>query len=107
MKVGLDDYLAAGHGLDDLLALARSELRPAPADDQPPWSPYRETPGGFVMDHQTANGTVTISLTNYTARITGDIVEEDGLETHRQFEVEGRLGGRVRAGRVTDPPSTP
>ena len=31
-KVGLDDYLAAGHTVDDLLALASSELR-RPAHD--------------------------------------------------------------------------
>ena len=31
-KVGLDDYLAAGHAVDDLLVLASSELR-RPAHD--------------------------------------------------------------------------
>ncbi len=29
-KVGVDDYLVAGHGLDDLLALATPTLRPRP-----------------------------------------------------------------------------
>src|SRR5437879_2093498 len=31
-KVGLDDFLARGHGLADLLALAAPELRPLPAE---------------------------------------------------------------------------
>src|SRR5690242_14231324 len=30
MKQGLDDYLAAGHTVDDLLALVTDELRPPP-----------------------------------------------------------------------------
>lgn len=33
VKVGLDDYLAAGHGVDDLMALAAPTLRPIPTDD--------------------------------------------------------------------------
>jgi Domain of unknown function (DUF3854) len=36
-KVGLDDYLAAGHGVDDLLALATTERRPGLST--PPESP--------------------------------------------------------------------
>lgn len=34
-KVGLDDYIAGGHGVDDLLALASSELRKVETVDAP------------------------------------------------------------------------
>lgn len=40
-KVGVDDYLAAGHSVDELYALAEDELRPAP----PP--PSRERPAAW------------------------------------------------------------
>jgi putative DNA primase/helicase len=45
-KVGLDDFLAAEHGVDDLLALATTELRAAPAGNGPAGSPYGADPIG-------------------------------------------------------------
>jgi hypothetical protein len=45
-KVGLDDFLAAGHACDDLLALATTELRSSPAarwDSPRPWPPRSRT----------------------------------------------------------------
>jgi hypothetical protein len=93
-KVGLDDYLAAGHGIDDMLALATTELRPAPGADASTGSPYRDTPAGLVWDKPTANGTVATPLTNFRARIVAQVVEDDGAEQRRLFEIEGALGGR-------------
>ena len=94
-KVGLDDLLSAGHSVDDLLALATTELRPAPGADAPAGSPYRETPAGLVWDKPTANGTVTTPLTNFRARIIAQVVEDDGAEQRRLFEIEGALGTRT------------
>jgi hypothetical protein len=94
-KVGLDDFLAAGHTVDDLLALATTELRPAPGGDAPAGSPYRETPAGLVWEKPTANGTVATPLTNFRARIVAQVVEDDGAEQRRLFEIEGALGGRA------------
>jgi len=59
-KQGVDDYLAAGHSVDDLLTLTTSELKDPPAslaEDQPAL-PYRATPGGLVWDKPTQNGTM-------------------------------------------------
>lgn len=95
-KVGLDDYLAANHTVDDLLALATTELRAAPGGDEPPASPYRETPAGLVWDKPTSNGTISVALTNFTARIVTQVVEDDGAEQRRLFEIEGTVGGRSR-----------
>jgi putative DNA primase/helicase len=36
VKVGLDDYLAARHGVDDLLCLASSTVRPSPEEEAGP-----------------------------------------------------------------------
>lgn len=94
-KVGLDDFLAAKHARDDLLALATTELRAAPGGDRPAGSPYRETPAGLVWDKPTANGTVPVALTNFSARIVAQVAEDDGAEQRRLFEIEGALGGRT------------
>lgn len=94
-KVGLDDFLAAGRTRDELLALATPELRNAPGSDRTEGPPYRETPGGLVWERPTANGPVAVPLTNYRARITAQLVEDDGAEQRRLFEIEGTLGTRT------------
>jgi hypothetical protein len=96
-KQGVDDFLAAAHSIDDLLALATAELREPPRDEEDeeaPLMPYRETPYGLVWDKPTQNGTVPTPLTNFRARIIGDVVEDDGAEESRSFEIEAELNGR-------------
>lgn len=94
-KVGLDDFLAAGHSVDDLLALATTDLRAAPGSNQGTVLPYRETPAGMVWDRPVGDGSVPIALTNFRARIVAQVVEDDGAEQHRLFEIEGTLGHRT------------
>jgi len=36
-----------------------------------------------------------VPLTNFTARIVADVIEDDGAETRHHFEIEGRKNGRV------------
>jgi hypothetical protein len=43
-KVGVDDFLSAGHTLDDVLALASPELRPLPREKARPAGPQDENP---------------------------------------------------------------
>jgi hypothetical protein len=48
-KQGVDDYLAAGHSVDELIALASTELREPPRgeEDEAPHVPYGRRPTGW------------------------------------------------------------
>jgi hypothetical protein len=91
-KVGVDDYLAAAHTVDDLLALATPMLR-TPAGGDAPGAPYASRPHGLVRYQPTRDGTVEVPLSNFTAEIVTDIAEDDGAETRRMFEMEVSLEG--------------
>ena len=66
-KTGLDDWLAAGGTVEKLVSFASTELRALPGYGQSE-CPYKETPGGIVWERQTAQGTESTPLTNFTAR---------------------------------------
>lgn len=93
-KVGIDDYFAAGHTLDDVMALATPDLRSLHRDDRADDATYAATPAGLVWHKPTTNGPIPTPLTNFTAAIRGDIVEDDGAERRRMFEIEAALHGR-------------
>lgn len=95
-KQGADDYVASGHGVDDLLALATTELRvpPPEEEDQGLLVPYRSTPNGLVWDKPVQDGTVPVPLTNFDTRIVADVARDDGAEVQRSFEIEARLNNR-------------
>jgi uncharacterized protein DUF927 len=93
-KQGVDDYLAAGRGAEDLLALATTELKNLPQEDRPA-IPYRATPEGLVWERTTPDGPVPVPLTNFTAKIIADVIEDDGAESRRRFEIEATLNGRT------------
>jgi hypothetical protein len=96
-KVGLDDFLATGQGFHGLTPLAQSTLRePPPQDEESPALHYRETPSGIAWIRPTREGDIEMPLTNFTANILTDIVEDDGIEVHHTLEIEARLAGRVR-----------
>src|SRR5262249_38656668 len=78
-KVGLDDFLVAGHTRQDLYGLATDVLKPPPDDDEPD-HPYRVFAGGFVLRQETQFGPQEKRLTNFLARIDGDLAEDDGVE---------------------------
>ncbi len=61
------------------------------ADVEPP---YGATPDGLVWHKPTRNGTEEVLLTNFTAHITADTVEDDGAERRRRFEIEAALHDR-------------
>jgi hypothetical protein len=92
-KQGVDDYLAVGHTVDDLLSYATPELKKPPLKDEAEY-PYRATPGGLVWDKPTQNGSVPTPLTNFTAKIIADVSVDDGAEVERLFEIETTLAGR-------------
>jgi hypothetical protein len=96
-KTGLDDYLAAGHTVDDLLALATSELRRSVDDGQERHGAYKETPHGLVWNKPVGDGTIPVLLTNFRARIVAQVIEDDGVETRRTLEIRAELDGIVRS----------
>jgi hypothetical protein len=94
-KQGLDDYFVAGHGVDDLLSHATTELREPPdAENETPAEVYQATPDGILWNKPTRYGTSPTPLTNFTAEITADVVEDDGAEEKHVYEIEARWGGR-------------
>src|SRR5207253_10354096 len=52
---------------------------------------YRATPAGLVWDRPTRDGPVELRLTNFVATIATDVVEDDGAELRRRFEIEAHL----------------
>jgi hypothetical protein len=95
-KQGADDYLAAGHSVDDLLAHATSELSESSQDDEDSTATYVSTPGGIVWNKPSRYGTNPTPLTNFIAQIVGDIILDDGVEESHSFAIEARLGERQR-----------
>lgn len=99
-KVGLDDFLASGKTVQDLMALASPTLRPIPINASEnsvlsTW-PYREHEGGLYLLKGAEDGDAEgKKLANFTARIIGDISEDDGAEVHRTFEIEARLRDKM------------
>ena len=93
-KTGVDDYLVAGHTMDELLALATPTLRSLPKDATERDQPYRATESGLWWHKPTQNGDVDVPLTNFSARITSDVAEDDGVEIRRRFDIAATLHGR-------------
>ena len=93
LKQGVDDYLASGHTVGELLEHSTPELKQQPDEDRGAL-PYRATPTGLVWDRPTQNGTVPTPLTNFAATITADVAEDNGTELRRYFEIEANLNGR-------------
>jgi len=89
-KVGVDDYLAAGHTLEDLEALA---------SDTPP----EEEKADFELEHDlycTVHGRICmrknglVPLGNFAARIAEEVILDDGVEQKRYVAMDGELDGR-------------
>ena len=96
-RMGIHDFLAAGHEPSELERLAGG-LRP------PIRCPYRMTPEGIVWDKPEGAGRlIPIPLTNFAVEIIGDVHVEDGLEVRREFELEAIMHGETMAFRIPAP----
>lgn len=103
-KQGLDDYLAAGHSVDDLLALASDSARVPDVPDVPR-SPY-VMEGGRICEvtHTREGDVVHRPLCNFDARIVGEVVADDGSgEDRGELEVDGTLADGRALGVVRVP----
>jgi hypothetical protein len=54
--------------------------------------PYEARPTGLVWLRRTKDGVIPVPLTNFTARIVGDVSKDDGAEVRMTFEMEATLG---------------
>ena len=94
---GVDDALVRGLPIQRApLKVGGSQVPPTPlpqVNQQSRGHPYRSTPEGLVWDRQTASGRVAVPLTNFRAIIATDVLEDDGAQVRRRFEVEARLNG--------------
>ncbi len=92
IKQGVDDYLAAGHNVDDLLALATSEVRGLEADTKGERAgPYLIENGAICHEKDTRDGPVTAPLCNFSAHITEQRERDDGVERTLTFVITGEL----------------
>lgn len=114
MKVGLDDFLAA-NGADALRDLQPIPLKHGAFERQREWykgwlrrrrasqdegkgerPTYSESDGGIVWRKPSRDGVEIVRLTNFTARIVGQVTEDDGVEPTMLLEIEGVAAGRTR-----------
>jgi hypothetical protein len=90
-KVGVDDYIADGHGLEDLLKLeAVDQVAPAVPST---WTryPYFIEDGSFFYTKQVKDDEVDVPLCNFVARVTEDIFKDNGYEITRTYKIKGML----------------
>lgn len=92
-KVGLDDYFVSGHSVQDLMTLASNQIRELPIEERGD-KLYQETESGLIWNKSTKDGCLSVHLTNFTAKITADITEDDGVEKRKRFEIEANLLGK-------------
>jgi len=57
---------------------------------------YLEQPDGIFWIKKTDAGEELRRLSNFTARIVFDVRCDDGLETHREFEIEAPRASAIR-----------
>ena len=95
-KLGVDDFFGVGRSLQDLLALATEDLRPPPGEAGPsdPQHPYRASESGLVLLKVRGDDVEEVPLTNFNASIVAEIINDDGAEIRRSFDIQARLRGR-------------
>jgi hypothetical protein len=99
-KVGLDDYFAGGATVEDLLGCTEHDLRPmAPQQSDGGFvANYEDRPDGIIW-HGSPKGPV--QLTNFSAKVSADIVVRDGIDESRELEISAVVAGepiKVRVG---------
>jgi hypothetical protein len=95
VKAGADDLIESTKATGaDFAALSDEEIDPA--------GPYLARGGRLCRRRQTRDGEVIDPLCNFVAKVTEELVLDDGAETTRAFMLEGQLdnNGRLPAIRV-------
>lgn len=88
----------------DVLQLVEDQRgREADGEHLDSWGPYRISNGEMVYIRNTREGAVAERLTNFVARIVGDVTVEDGVEQERHIELAVTLKGREQLITVRGP----
>ena len=91
-KRGVDDYLAAGHSVDELMVLATTNVRSVQAAASGERvGPYLIQNGMICQEKDTRDGPVTTALCNFSARITEERERDDGVERTLTLVLNGTL----------------
>lgn len=87
-KTGIDDYLAQGHTLDDVLTLETDE-RPTVHKPNNPTNEYKIISNSFHFVKETKEGESDTVLTNFIAKIDEEIIKDDGIDITRHYSISG------------------
>lgn len=94
-KIGVDDYLAAGKTVADLLALP--PVDPSALSKKCAGEPtYSLTPDGLYRVFFGEKGEHHQRLTTFPAKIISELIVTDGFDETREFEIEATVGGQTK-----------
>lgn len=96
-KIGVDDLLATA-GPDAVLATFAAAVDPVAAEQVPSsdgHSYFTRDNATFRRGFDKSGLPVNKKVAYFTAEITADVIEDDGVEQHRSFEIRGEAGGRA------------
>lgn len=83
-------------------AVGRARRSDSPVYQEPGTvTPYAATEHGLVHWKPSPNGEVPVQLTNFTARIVGEVSRDDGVEIQRSFEIAAHHRGQEHRFEVT------
>jgi hypothetical protein len=100
-KCGVDDFLVAGHTIDELVHRATETVQvPIITQDTEPNHPYRSTPHGIVAVRRRADGIEEVPLTNFVANLATQYIVDDGIEQFREYDIEATVGNEMARGRI-------
>ncbi len=92
-KQGVDDFLAAGHTINDLIALALApEEIPLPSSRYRSSEAYCIEEGRLCWVKPTPNGEVVVPLCNFDAKVTEVITRDNGLDISKALKIIGIEG---------------
>jgi len=103
VKVGLDDFLASGMTVTDLLSHVVDRVATPDDEDQTPDGPYWIFNGAMVYRRGEGLNETWVTLTNFTAEIREEIIADDGLSERGELLIAGMLAN----GRVLPPARVP
>ena len=92
-KVGLDDFLGAGHDVSELEVLSTDEVRPLEVGDDgdAEMQKYRVDRGRICVKRTAFDTEYWYPLCNFTAFVSEELELDDGVDISRSFMVEGTL----------------